>query len=210
MGEDEEDGLNIRKLFSVLMSYKWLILAITLTAAIASVLMTLRQTPMFRASSTIEVQREERQIIEGANVDPMTVADAEYMATQIALLQSRSLAERVVELLDLADDERYAALENSRSERTEQAIGGLLDSLTVSPLARSRIIEIRYESAYPRETARVANTLAEEFIQSNLERKYNSTAYARSFLEERLRTTKAALEESERVLAKICKRSGNR
>lgn len=198
--DDDEDGLDIRRIFGTLFRYKWLILALVLISSVASVLFTLRQTPMFRANATIEVQREERQIIEGANVDPMTIADAEFMATQIALLQSRSLAERVVETLDLASSERYSDQTVSRQERTEEAAGKVLQNLSISTITRSRIIEIRFVSPSPQETADVVNTLAEEFIASNLQRKYNSTAYAREFLKERLSTTKTTLEESERAL----------
>jgi capsular exopolysaccharide synthesis family protein len=48
--------------------------------------------------------------------------------------------------------------------------------------------------------ARVANGVAENFIQSNLDRKFESSSYAREFLEERITQTKDRLESAERQL----------
>ena len=67
---------------------------------------------------------------------------------------------------------------------------------------------ISYVSQYPQETARIANGLAEAYIQSNLERKFNTTAFAREFLDERLATTKRLLEESERRFTKYAEEQG--
>ena len=47
----------------------------------------------------------------------------------------------------------------------------------------------------------MANGFAENFIQANLDRKYESSSYAREFLEERIAQTKGRLEEAERVVA---------
>ena len=49
--------------------------------------------------------------------------------------------------------------------------------------------------------ARVANQVTTDFIQSNLERRYEASAYARSFLESRLAQVRQKLEDSERELA---------
>ena len=48
--------------------------------------------------------------------------------------------------------------------------------------------------------ARIANGFAENFIQANLDRKFESSSYARQFLEERIAQTKERLESAERQL----------
>jgi capsular exopolysaccharide synthesis family protein len=200
-GESRPDGANqFWSVLQTLLRRRWLILAVLLAGLSASAAFTLTKVPRYRASASLEVQRQETQILEGKDVQPVTIADAEHMATQYALLRSRALAERVAEVLDLPSDERFANQELPRSDRLNQAVGVVAEGLEVLPVSRSRVIEVRYSSDYPQETARIANAVAENFIEMNLERRYNATAYARNFLEERLATTKAALEDAERKL----------
>lgn len=206
--EGPEDGFDFWGAVRVLLQRKWMILAITVVGLAAAFALTLRVEPLFKATSTIEIQREEVQIIEGAGVEPALVADAEYMATQYELLQSRSLAERVAEELNLPNDERYADQSQPRDTRLLQAASKIVRNLRVSPEGRSRVVNVEYISPYPSEAARISNALVESFIQSNLERKYNTTAYAREFLEERLATAKRALEESERQMVQYAEAQG--
>lgn len=195
-----DEAINVWDLLQVFLRRKWMILAITLLGVSIATILTLRVTPMYRATATVEVQRQETQIIEGASVDPAVVADGQYMETQYALLRSRSLAERVAEVLNLPSDERYADQSLPRVERLQQAASKVVSGVRVSPEGRSRVINVQFVSPYPGEAARIANALVENFIQTNLERKYNTTAYARQFVEDRLQTTREALEESERRL----------
>ena len=196
----EEDGFNFWETLRILLRRKWMILTITFLGVTGAALMTLNVTPLYRSTATIEIQREEAKILSSASVDPVVVADAEYMATQYALLKSRSLAERVAEVLDLPSDPRYANPALSREARLKSAAGTLVNNIRVSPEGRSRVINVQFISPYKDETSRIANAIVENFIESNLERKYNTTAYARKFIEERLATAKTALEDSERKL----------
>lgn len=195
-----DDGFNFWWMIQIVLRRKLMILGIAILGVTIAAILTLRVTPLYIATSTIEVQRQETQIIEGASVDPAVIADDQYMATQYSLLRSRSLAERVAEVLNLSSDERYADQSLPREARLEQAAGRIVQGIRVSPEGRSRVINVSYVSPYPNEAARVTNALVETFIQTNLERKYNTTAYAREFVEERLQATRQALEESERRL----------
>ncbi|MEL7447219.1 MAG: polysaccharide biosynthesis tyrosine autokinase, partial [Pseudomonadota bacterium] len=90
----------------------------------------------------------------------------------------------------------------------QQAAAIIVNGLQVSPEGRSRVVNVRFESPHQFETARIANAVVENFIESNLERRYNTTAYARKFLQERLTTTKATLEEKERELVSYAETEG--
>ncbi|MEO0882826.1 MAG: polysaccharide biosynthesis tyrosine autokinase [Pseudomonadota bacterium] len=206
-GRHDEDytpadgGFDFWESIRIVFQRKWLILSVLILGLMAAAALSLAQTPFYRSAAKIEIQKTETQILEGASLEPAIVADAEYLATQYELLRSRSLAERVAEILNLPSDERYADPSLTRAERLNEAAETIVEHLTVSPEGRSRIVRVEYRSPYPRETARIANTLVETFIESSLERRYNTTAYARQFLEERLQTTRLALEDSERRLA---------
>lgn len=198
--EEEGEGLDFWGMVRTLLRRKFLILSIMILGTAAAALLTLRQVPLYKATATIEIQRQETRIMESAEVEPVAVADSEYMATQYALLKSRALAERVVEQLDLSNNPLYADQTRGREDRVRNAADAILVSLQVAPEGRSRVVKVSFVSADPADAARISNTLVESFIEGSLERKYNTTAYARKFLEERLATAKTALEEAERRL----------
>lgn len=196
--EPEEESFDFRRALAIVLARKWMIAAITLVGMAIALTLTLRVTPLYSSSATIEILQQEVQIIEGTNVGPDLVADSAYMETQYRLIRSRSLATRVAEDLNLANDPRYASPGLPREVRLKQAAGRIAGGTRVAPIGRSRLVAIRFISPFPRESSRIANAVAETYIQTNLERKFNTTAFAREFLDERLATTKRLLEETER------------
>lgn len=206
--DPSDDSFNVHDVIGVLLARKWMIAALTIAGMLIAFALTLRVVPMFSSTATIEILQQEVQIIEGTNVGPELVADGAYMETQYRLIKSRSIAERVAEELNLLNDPRYASPDNPRDVRLLQATGRVMRGTKVNPVGRSRLVGISFESPYPSESARIANAVAETYIQSNLERKFNTTAFAREFLDERLATTKRLLEETERKFTLYAEEQG--
>lgn len=97
-----------------------------------------------------------------------------------------------------AEDTATAATD---PEAALNAATGLVQGrTTIEPVPDSSMVRIHYVSHSPQFAARVANTLAEEFIASSLERRLGASSYAQTYLEEQLALNKARLEESEREL----------
>ena len=206
--EPPSEQFDFRNAFGILWSRKLMITAVALLGVAIAFVLTLRVVPLYSSFVTIEIQKEEFQIIEGAGVGPELVADSAYLATQNRLIRSRSLAERVAEELGLVNDPRYASPDLPRELRLRQATTMVQNGIRVSPIGNTRLVGISFISAYPEETAKVANGIAEVYIQSNLERKFNTSAFARDFLDERLATTKRLLEESERNFTQYAAEQG--
>ncbi|KQM81702.1 exopolysaccharide biosynthesis protein [Sphingomonas sp. Leaf23] len=93
---------------------------------------------------------------------------------------------------------RYAAA--GRAERQRIAGEILLNSLVIAPARLSRLVEIHFTSPDPVFSQRVANAWAENFIQTNLERKVQATSYGRNLLQRELAQTKERLDQSQRQL----------
>ena len=167
----------------------------------------------------MEISREADRVTQFQGVDrEENVADQEFYQTQYGLLQARSLAERVATQLRLVDDPkffelfdastsnpafelvngRYAA--SGRAERQRVAGEVLLKHLGIAPARLSRLVDIRFTSPDPEFSAKVANSWAENFIQSNLERKIQATSYGRNLLQRQLAQFKEKLDESQRQL----------
>lgn len=196
------------------LKYRFLIIGFFLGALVIGATLTLLMTPLYKAQATLQIDREAARVIDSEDGTPREnmMQGEEFFQTQYGLLRSRSLAERVVESLGLASSN--AALEEMGIEPPEA--GGTAASqaarrkavvlrtvqrnLTVAPVRGSRLVAVGYTSPNPVVAARISNGFAENFIQSNLDRKFESSAYAREFLEERIAQTKERLESAERQL----------
>jgi capsular exopolysaccharide synthesis family protein len=203
-----EKTFDITEYLRVIRKWWWLILAITLSCVLAAVVVSLLMTPQYRAQATLEINPEGVQVVKMGELEPVAMDDRAFLTTQAGLLRSRSLAERVARSLNLASNDQFTNREAPRSARQQQAVGRLTSAVDVQPDRDSRLMKLVVKTTDPELSAKIANSYADNFIQSNLERKFEATAYARSFLEQRIASTKAKLEKTERELVEYAQRQG--
>lgn len=216
-GPDGEGLIDLRRLWHIVLKRWWVLAGVLAVALVLGVVVTLLSTPIYRASATLQIDREAAQVVDVEGVLPAEgmYSAQEFYQTQYGLLKSRSLAQRVVTGLRLAQDAQF--LESNRrspanarpsdgqvggspAERNRQAVNQLLANLRVTPTINSRLVTISYDSADPALAQAVVNSITETFIATNLERRFEASSYARRFLEERIEQLRARLEESEREL----------
>lgn len=209
-----EPSFNLAQYWRLLLKHRILIIATFVVSVVIGIAATFLMTPIYTASTTLQIDREAARVLETDDVAPREsmIQGEEFFQTQYGLLRSRSLAQRVVESLGLANSDAFLeamqvqppASVNGRpvsaAQRMNAVIGVVQDNLGVKPVRASRLVGVSFDSPDPALSARVANAFAENFIQSNLDRKFESSLYAREFLEERLAQTKAKLEDAERQL----------
>ncbi len=208
LGATEGLNLSVSEIWRILLKWRWLIIGLAAAGLAVAIATTLLTTPIYRGTVVLEINREQAQIIEVGNVQPVKVNDSDYMTTQYGLMRSRSLAERVARQMNLASNPLFVDKDAPRAVREKQAVGALTGNMHVDPVKNSRLVSISFESADPALAANVANGFADNFIASNLERRYETTAYARDFLQKRIATVKQRLEDSERQIVAYAKREG--
>jgi polysaccharide biosynthesis transport protein len=204
----KQERFDINDVWRVITKWWWLIAAIAVTCLLAAIVLSLLVTPEYRAQSILEVNAEGVEVVKMGNLEPMRVPDREFLTTQAGLLRSRSLAQRVARSLNLPNDETFVSQDVPRPSREKVAVTKLLDSVAVDQQRESRLLAISVESTDPALAAKIANAYADNFILSNLERRYEQTSYARNFLDQRIKSVKAKLEESERALVAYAKSQG--
>lgn len=213
---DSGGELDFGRYYRLLLKNRFVIIGCVLACFALGVVVTLLTTPTYTASTTIQIDRESARVLDGVNdVTPAEdmMQGMEFFETQYGLLRSRSLAERVIATLGLARSNAF--LEDmgaspvdaegktasvAAAERREQVLETVQSNLTIAPVRTSRLVEVKFDSPNPALSARITNAFAEEFIRSNLERRFETTSYAREFLEGRLADTKQRLEDAERQL----------
>ena len=79
----------------------------------------------------------------------------------------------------------------------QAVLGRFMSRLSVSPVRKTKLVNISFESPDPSMAAIVANTVGEEYINSYLDAKIELTTRASLWLNERLTQLKVTLDESE-------------
>jgi capsular exopolysaccharide synthesis family protein len=213
----DDDEINLLEYWQILRDRKWLVAAVAGAVFLLALVFTLLATPIFRASSTLQIERDTIKVVDVGGLTPAeSPMDRDFYQTQYELLQSRSLARRVIQDLKLAGNPEYKDIVEavdekladgdtkavvSKTQVREQAlVQPVLDKLTIEPVRNSRLVKINYDSPDPVLAARIANAWSDAFIASNLERRFDASSYARKYLEERLAQLKGRLEDSEKQL----------
>jgi len=206
--------LNIGKYWRLAVKHRLAIVGMLLAALLFSFAVTLLMEPIYSARAMLQIDRESARVLDVDDVTPReTLPGEEFYQTQYGLLRSRSVAERVVDGLGLASSnlfiEQMGATPPPRNDltaaeyaqrRREEVIALVRANFGIAPVRGSRLVEISFDSPIPALSARVTNAFAESFIQANLDRRFESSAFAREFLENQIAQTKSKLEEAERAL----------
>ncbi|MDD1782366.1 polysaccharide biosynthesis tyrosine autokinase [Enterovibrio sp. ZSDZ35] len=91
--------------------------------------------------------------------------------------------------------------EESEREATKlRVLRKFKSRLTISPIRKTQLVRISFESEDPKLAAKIANAVGDAFIESNLESKLIATDKANEWLNERLSGLKQNLNASEQAL----------
>jgi polysaccharide biosynthesis transport protein len=192
-------------------------------------------TRRYRSMGEIEVQKESTSAL-GIQTDSAdTPSDAlevnMIIQTQAQILQSDSLALRVIEDLNLEQTEDYrpkwsplgwlfgllgprgvadpkgATLEHSPHRRMRM-LKIFHRRLAVKPVAGTRLIDVAYLSPDPQLAAAVVNHLLQGLIEKGYQARYDATMQASSWLSGQLGELRARTQELQAKVVKLQQESG--
>jgi len=212
---------NLRHAFAAVRRHLLMAIAIIGAAVVLALISTLLDAPRYTAETSVQINDQSDEVLgsdfEAGNVTPPSDWDVDrFLNTQLDILRSRGLAERVADRLELAGSERFfsamevapSALTGDQAADRRLAVELLRDNLEIDLPRATRVAAVSFTSTDPEMSASVANAFAEEFIQANLQRRYDSTSYARDFVSDQLEEARVSLEDSERELNEYAKSVG--
>jgi polysaccharide biosynthesis transport protein len=119
------------------------------------------------------------------------VRDRQFFNTQLNVLHSRAVAERVVKRLKLED----------RKEAGDP-VARLLSAVAVEPVPETYVVEVRVTHNDPKEAALWANTLTDVYMDYSLEGQVEAAKRAYQWVTERLAETETGMQEAQDKLVK--------
>ncbi|KAG1694916.1 N-acetylglucosaminyl-diphospho-decaprenol L-rhamnosyltransferase [Nymphon striatum] len=163
---EDSGGLDLKEFINVLKNHKKLILSIALATMLIALLLTLLDAT--------EASRSDRDFFE----------------TQIQLIQTKTLASRVINELGLDKKPESAGL-----------VSSLKNLITGNKAADGTdLLSISYDSSSPQLAADINNAIANTFVRQNLERRFDTASSYKTYVSDNIEVTKKSLEEAEKRL----------
>ncbi len=167
-------------------------------------LATYLQTPIYRAQALVQIDPPGQNISALSNPYPATAFNwfdyQNYYNTQYRIITSKALAKKSIEKLGL--------LEASPFKGSSEPALLFVARVEVVPVPDTRLASVAVNHEDPQEAARWANTLAEAYLEQNIESKIETTRNVYSWLQERLTAAEGDVESSEQVLYEYTKEQG--
>lgn len=152
------EELDFSHYLDVVLRRRWVIVSAFTIIFVSTLLYTFTARPVYQASALLVIEKERGggQVQNGSMIENL---NEDYYQTQYKLLQSRSLLQRVYEVLSLHKTEDFSE---------PRGMAKLQKAVTISPVLRSRLVYVRVDSHDAALAASVANTLSEAFVEQNL------------------------------------------
>jgi len=186
-----------------------------------------RATRIYKATAQIIIEQQLSPITPIAGVSPNEPGKQDYYQTQFNLLQSRSLACKVIKSLELWKVFEFNKTENTSNSRSEwlrnigakwtgripdsttEASGPQINSLIVNwylshlqinPVRGSRLVNITFLGPSPDLISRIANAHVTAFIEEKIQMQKSAAEKALEWIKVQLKQQKAKVEQSQREI----------
>ena len=228
-----EDLPHLLDYWEIILKRRWLVLTCVLVVFTTVGIRTLKEKPVYEGTVEIEIDPAPPNVINfkevvslGSNNEDMD----SYSGTELKIIQSRTLAERVIRDLKLYESPEFirnrylfgfidgsipplppnidAGPPDASASIFRNAVGYFEKGVDVKPIRRSNLVDVSFDSEDPRVAPAIANKLADDFILYNLDLKYNDTTKASAWLTDRLKDMKIKVENADDALAQYARDNG--
>jgi len=193
--------IHLRDYWATIWRWRWTV-AVTFVIVMTLVaLFTFLQTPVYRANVKLEIQPSSRRLVNVQDVGEMGntgfswFGEDRYYNTQFEVIKSRAVADKVLTRLGLRNDPEF----KSRKD----PIAAFQSRIRVEPLEMTRIVVISMEGNDREKTTLWANTLAQVYVDQNLDMAQKATNRAVTSLLELTAPLREKLSEKQEESFKV-------
>ena len=101
MAENHREEVHLSEHFNVILKRKWTIITCLLVIMMVTAYATFTKKPMYQASAKLIIEKKQPNILNMADIIASSATSSKYYQTQYQIIQSRSLAKKVADKLDL-------------------------------------------------------------------------------------------------------------
>jgi polysaccharide biosynthesis transport protein len=188
----------------ILRRHGWKIAGFVIAVVLATLIVSLRLTPIYESTTTVDVDRQMPTGVLGPEAMQNATNDADqFLATQVKLIQSDSVLRPVVDKYKLREVEKDALEEAIDKSATSIEAPVVLKHLKVTRPPNTYLLLISYRSANRQLAADVANEIALSYLAHTYRIRYKATAGLSEFMERQLEELHAKMEKSSAALVQF-------
>jgi succinoglycan biosynthesis transport protein ExoP len=208
-GSEHSPESHLRDYVHILMKRKWWVLAFMAVVVGMAIYMNMKAIPLYMATATLRmtIENEGGSLVGGQSPYPWMRDDDKEIETQSQIMRSRSLAKRVINILNLREHPEFrvavdpkAPIQKSPEEMESNLIDNFLGKLKTELVKRTDLIHITFISADKDLAQNVANAMAGEYMQFQIDCKNQSFFHIKKWLETQLVQLGNKVEGSQRKL----------
>lgn len=197
--------------FIAILRARWILILGVFALVVGGVIgVTLLLTKQYSATATVMVDVKSPDPIAGM-VFPGLMSPG-YMATQVDVIGSDRVAQRVVRALKLAENPAMRAQWQEATKgkgNFENWIGELLQkNLDVKPSRESNVISVSYKAVDPKFSAAMANAFVQAYIEVTVELRAEPARQYAGFFDQRATQLRDEVERTQAKLSAYQKSSG--
>lgn len=204
---------HLSEYWAVIVKRRRLIVVCLVLALVAGTLSTVLTKPKYKATVMLDIVRQQPALLSFMGSQGGIGADAEFLPSQMQLMQSREVCERVVRRLNLLGDPgfnpkhfqhyRPDAKGQVKVPPQEDLLDAALDvqgNIDVNNLRGTSLVEVTYTAPTAKLAAEVANAIAESYVDWNADSRFKSLGQSAQFLTSQIGQAKAELDAREKEL----------
>ena len=209
--EQESAGIPLAHYLWLIKRYRLRIVGIVVGCTLAALIVSLRMTPIYEATATIDVDREAPSSLVGQDSQRSFASNDsdQFISTQLKLAQSDTVIRPIVQKYALEEKEGLV------NEKTNQKFPQLapqapvkIKRLKVLRPPNTYLIQVSYRASDPKLAADVANGIAKSYVDHAYRLRLDSSVAMGSYMETQLEDLKAKMERSNMTLSQYEKDFG--
>ena len=190
-------------------------------------------TPKYSAQSRILLENRDSGFLDRDRNRTTTDADTQAVASQIQVLQSERLAEKVIQSLHLERDPEFndtlrhrsavgsiiaaikGALPHHERAPAQQAeltrthvLDNFMSGITAYQVGNSRVLALEFTSNDPVKTQRITNALTDAYIEDQVQAKLDVNRRGSAWLANQIATLSKAVQRSEQQVEEFRQKNG--
>ena len=195
--------MTLQQFLLILWARRKLMVSIFLVTVLTTLVVSLLLPKEYSASATVVIDVKSPDPIAGMLLPGLMSPG--YMATQVDIINSDRVAQRVVRMLNMDQSpviqEQWRDDTDGKGDVVTWLAQLLQKKLDVKPSRESNVVEIGFSGADPAFSAAVANAFAQSYIETNIDLKVEPARQYSAWFETQLKMQRDRLEAAQKKLS---------
>ncbi len=202
--------MNFTQFLLILNARKWIILGVLALTVGLTAIVSLLLPKEYTATTSIIIDSKSKDPFTG-QLFPSQMFPG-YMATQVDVINSAQVAQRVVRALKLADNpgtrEQFREATEGKGDINQWLADLLLKKLDVQPSRESSLIAISFTGSDPQFSAAMANAFAKAYIETSLDLRLAPAKQTAEWFDQQITQLRANLDQAQQKLTAYQREKG--